>query len=166
MHLTCLFKLHHHIIHSHASLFLFSLSLTYRMNCLTNDSLLSYTPMHTTTWLLLFTTHTFLFNNNDLLKYSHTIFLSFRWMREKKAFIIVNSIVQKRKHALFLIALCRSMNYYEQHSVEAWNSNSIMAGAANVQESRWSGKINRCKNKTSWGQTFLNWKCMGVHVFY
>jgi len=33
------------------------------------------------------------------------------------------------------------MNYYEQHSVEAWNSNSIMAGAANVQESRWSGKI-------------------------
>jgi len=29
-----------------------------------------------------------------------------------------------------------------------------MVGAA-VQESRWSGKIKRCKKKTSWGQTFL-----------
>jgi len=36
-------------------------------------------------------------------------------MREKKAFIIVNSIVHKRKHALFLIPLCRSVNYCEQH---------------------------------------------------
>ena len=71
--------------------------------------------------------------------------------------IIVNSIVQKRKHALFLIAFAKAWIIV---SAEAWSWNSIMTGAV-VQESRWSGEIKRCKKKTSWGQTFLNWKCKG-----
>ena len=117
LHLIWVFKLPHHTIHSHVLLLIF-LSLTYQSTCLKNRSLFSYTSMHTTTWILLFTTQTF---SSIIITFSENLILFFKFAGGRNISnqtIIVNSIMHNKKDALFSIVMCRSVIYCECRSVK------------------------------------------------